>query len=250
MPTPSRSTRKKSTPTGVVVFDMDGVLVDVRASFRQAIGLTVAALGGGEVGADEIQALKNSGGFNNDWDLSRELLRQRGRDVPRPEVIDVFNGFYLGPKRDGEGGLILRETWLLTEPALRQLARRCALAVFTGRPRADAEFTLRHFGVREQFAALVALEDVTEQKPHPDGLEQLRRQFAPLPVLAYLGDTVDDARCAAAAGIAFIGILHPDLRQRDDLARLFAAVGCQFTAPNVDQAVSRLAAAPGDGAGA
>ncbi len=67
-----------------ILFDMDGVLVDASRSYRRAIVETVACylrvvLGlpdpPGVVSAGVIHALKLAGGFNNDWDLTRALLR-------------------------------------------------------------------------------------------------------------------------------------------------------------------------------
>ncbi|HVA63956.1 MAG TPA: HAD family hydrolase [Terriglobales bacterium] len=226
-----------STAGNMLVFDLDGVLVDVTASFRVAIVRTVAALGGGEVAPAEVQALKNAGGFNNDWDLSRELLRQRGRDVEREQVIEVFNRFYLGTPGQKDG-LIFEEHWLLPLPLLRELRRRHRLAIFTGRPRADAEFTLRHFGVESAFDPMLALEDVAAQKPDPEGLLRLQREHGPL--AAYIGDTVDDARCAAAVPLPFIGIVAPAVDHRAQLERSMSAIGCQFLAPDIANAASHL----------
>lgn len=226
-------------PAPLLVFDMDGVLVDVSASFRAAIRRTVTALGGSPVTHAEIQALKNAGGFNNDWDLSRELLRLRGLEVERRLVIETFNGFYLGTQGRSPG-LILRERWLLKPALLDQLRRRFRLAIFTGRPRADAQFTLRQFGMAAAFHPLLALEDVAAQKPSPEGLQQLQRQFAPAPIAAYVGDTVDDARCAAAARVPFIGILATALHHRAQLEALFRQIGCCHIATNVTAAARYL----------
>lgn len=69
----------------LVIFDMDGVLVDVSASYRQAIARTVrrycTAVAGTADPRDAflaaapavIAAWKAAGGFNNDWDLSAAL---------------------------------------------------------------------------------------------------------------------------------------------------------------------------------
>jgi len=53
-----------------VVLDVDGVLVDVADSYRRAIAETVERLHGEPVPEGLIQALKNAGGFNNDWELT------------------------------------------------------------------------------------------------------------------------------------------------------------------------------------
>ena len=221
-----------------VVFDMDGVLVDVSGSFRACIPLTVQALGGAAVGDGEVQALKNGGGFNNDWDVTRELLRRQGIKVGRERVVEVFSGIYRGAPGMGvygAEGLIHRERWLLPAQRLAALAERFELAVFTGRPRADAEFTLRLNGAREAMAAVMALEDAAA-KPDPDGLRQLAARVGPL--RAYVGDTVDDARCAAAAGVAFVGVCP----RGSELEGLFRAAGAQWTAASVVEAAEFLLA--------
>lgn len=71
-----------SLPT-ILLFDLDGVLVDVRPSYHRVIietvplylekvlGLTVPP---DLVGPEHVAALKRMGGFNNDWDLTAALL--------------------------------------------------------------------------------------------------------------------------------------------------------------------------------
>lgn len=223
-----------------IALDLDGVLVDVSASFRACIPLALAALGGAAVADAAIQALKNSGGFNNDWDVTHELLRRQGLAVPRARVVEVFSRLYRGAPGSGvygPEGLIHRERWLLPAGQLAALQARFHLGLFTGRPRADAEFTLRLHGARAAFTELLALEDAAA-KPAPDGLRLLRQRLAPAALLAYLGDTIDDARCAAAAGVPFVGICPPE----SDLERLFYQAGAQFTAASVAGAAAWLLA--------
>lgn len=212
---------------------MDGVLVDVSRSFPVAIERTVAACGGGAVAPGEVGRLKQAGGFNNDWDVSAELLRQRGRVVERAQVVEVFNRFYL----EGPGALILQEQWLLPAPLLAALGARYRLAVFTGRPRADAEYSLKLFGVAHAFAALVAMEDAPE-KPSPEGLRRLQAALAPLPLAAHLGDTIDDCLSAAAAGVPFLGICPAG----SALERRLRAAGARATFPDVAAAAHALLA--------
>jgi HAD superfamily hydrolase (TIGR01548 family) len=67
----------------LLIFDMDGVLIDVSGSYRETIRRTVRiyferCLGGqkgwGSVTPDDISLFKSAGGFNNDWDLTSGLL--------------------------------------------------------------------------------------------------------------------------------------------------------------------------------
>lgn len=197
----------------VVVFDMDGVLVDVTGSYRAAIAATVRTCvskrGGWTPAADAGWAdpLKRAGGFNNDWDLSFALVRgalAAGSDFdpasfgdalaaggggmtalasllgPEPSldyawVQSVFQDVYVG-----SGRLIDRERLLLGAETLNALSGPFAVA--TGRPRDEARYTLDRFGLGGAFSACVTHDCVVEAgaegKPDPWPLLEARRRLA------------------------------------------------------------------------
>jgi HAD superfamily hydrolase (TIGR01548 family) len=53
-----------------VVLDVDGVLVDVADSYRRAIVDSIAHVYGDTIDRADVQAFKDAGGFNNDWELT------------------------------------------------------------------------------------------------------------------------------------------------------------------------------------
>ena len=53
-----------------VVLDVDGVLVDVADSYRRAIVETVDRVHGRTIPRETVQAFKDAGGFNTDWELT------------------------------------------------------------------------------------------------------------------------------------------------------------------------------------
>ncbi len=53
-----------------LVLDVDGVLVDVADSYRRAIVESVEKLYDDTISNDDVQAFKDAGGFNNDWELT------------------------------------------------------------------------------------------------------------------------------------------------------------------------------------
>ncbi len=190
---------------GVLVFDMDGVLVEVNESYREAIRATVQHFSGELVSHDEIQDFKNQGGWNNDWLLSQRLISDRGKQVEYAEVVKEFNHVFLGENGDG---LIRNEKWLPKPGLLEDLAAQAALAIFTGRAKFEADFTLGRYAAGVQFDPIVTDDSVPNPKPAPDGLRLIRDRY-PSQHIWYLGDTVDDARAAASAGIPFIGVSTP-----------------------------------------
>ena len=64
------------------------------------------------------------------------------------------------------------------------------------------------------------MDDVEHHKPHPEGLLRILAAN-PGRKVYYIGDTVDDARCARAAEVPFIGIAAPSNPRYIDLVFLF-----------------------------
>jgi HAD superfamily hydrolase (TIGR01548 family) len=201
----------------LIVFDMDGVLTEVSESYRQAIVETVASFTGQRITRDLIQQYKNQGGWNNDWALSKQIAADLGFEVAYEDVIERFNLIFLG--EDGDG-LITREGWFPQPGLLERLSSKCGLAIFTGRLRYEADISLRRFAEGVRFDPIICSDDVVRGKPSPDGLLAIQEKN-PGRKLIYVGDTVDDARSASAAGVPFIGIAAESHSRRADLMRLF-----------------------------
>jgi HAD superfamily phosphatase len=208
----------------ILIFDMDGVLVDVTESYRETIARTVEHYTGAKPPREQIQEFKNQGGFNDDWRLSHHIITGVGVDVPFDEMKAHFQSLFLGGNGDGEGGLIRREKWVARPGMLEKLGSRFRLAVFTGRPREEAALTLRRFAAALPFDPIVALEDVEHPKPAPDGLLRIAGEN-PGVKLFYVGDSIDDARAARAARVPFIGIAAPSNPCYLDLVFLFQEEG-------------------------
>lgn len=67
----------------LIIFDMDGVLIDVTGSYREVTRQTVILYLSSVIGAkvsrdfitlEDVDAIKKSGGLNNDWDLSYAII--------------------------------------------------------------------------------------------------------------------------------------------------------------------------------
>jgi HAD superfamily phosphatase len=200
----------------LLVFDMDGVLVDVTESYRETIIQTVRHFTGATLTNEQIQDVKNQGGFNDDWILSHHLVTEAGRDVPFETVKEHFQKLFLG---NGDESLILREQWVARPGTLEKLAEQFRFAVFTGRPRPEAQLTLDRFASGFTFDPIIGMYDVTNHKPAPDGLLAMGE------MAFYIGDSVDDARSARAAKAPFIGIAAPSNPRYIDLVFLFQEEG-------------------------
>ena len=200
----------------IIIFDVDGVLVDVRGSFHRTVLDTVRFFTGKRVTREELHAWKNRSGFNDDWKLSTAWVQSLGGNFEYEEVKRKFLELYWG--KNGKGN-VAREKWLLPRPALRRLTSGAELALFTGRVRQETDYTLDRCRVREYFRQIVTVEDVQRPKPHPEGLLKILGGRDPAKAL-YLGDNVDDAIAAQSAKIPFVGVLPPGSARRARAALL------------------------------
>lgn len=221
----------------VLVFDMDGVLVEVNESYREAIRVTVEHFTSATVSHDEIQDFKNQGGWNNDWLLSHRLIADRGAQVAYVDVVNYFNKVFLGENGDG---LIRAEKWLPRPGLLEDLGRSATLAIFTGRAQFEAEITLGRYASGIEFAPVVTDDSVPNPKPAPDGLILIQKSY-PESHIWYLGDTVDDARASSSAGIPFIGVSTPHNPRHQEIANILREHGAFTVLSDINQLPELLA---------
>ncbi len=81
------------------------------------------------------------------------------------------------------------------------------LAIFSARDKETGKFLLKHFGLIDFFDSLIFTEDVSEQKPNPEGLEKLLQNFKISSKDTLLvGNTKDDFEPANALDIEFFRV--------------------------------------------
>lgn len=214
-----------------IIFDMDGVLIDVTTSYRLAIEKTAnLILGGNEINQKDVSLIKKIPGFNNDWDTSMALIKLIKDGVPRSkwqvaapkllpivrngeeymEVYNCFQTFYLGSRDqlNFQEGLINTEKRIISIKLLAKLSSLgIKMAIATGRPRSEAFTAIKLAGIAKYFNArnVIGLEDVANEKPAPDSLLLARSKVsATRPI--YIGDTDNDRLAAKAAEMVFYKI--------------------------------------------
>lgn len=217
-----------------IIFDMDGVLVDVSKSYRIAIEKTVNYLLEQRdlpvrITQKDVSAAKNLPGYNNDWDASYALFTgktvsilpaKNKKNILYKEVKDVFQTFYLGSKlfKETEGreaplnivkGLIWQEKSLVSQRMLDTLlARNIKLGIVTGRPRKEALFAIDNLNLQKFFSNgnVVALEDAAKEKPDPGPLLEIKKRMK-IKNPVYVGDSISDVIAARKAKMSclFVG---------------------------------------------
>lgn len=201
-----------------IVFDVDGVLIDVRESYDTATKLTAEyflRLFGieREIKPEWARELRRKGSFGDDFKVSEALIlfalagnvdgliaefpegetigwvREKfGFQVYGGSIERVFNTFYLGreyPERFFDfPGLWKRETPIVRRKLLEEASERFRIGVVTGRSVLEMELAERIIGFKFENA-------VTREaylKPDPRALWELVRGEPGI----YVGDTIND----------------------------------------------------------
>ena len=204
-----------------LLFDMDGVLIDVSNSYRLAILKTVEYFSA-ETSLEEIDSYKLKKGMNNDWDCTQTILKDKGIKIEYNDIVQEFNEILFNETIDDE-------KLILYEELIKSLSKKYKLGIVTGRPKKDTDYTLSKFKINEFFASTNTLDDVKNGKPDPEGLvkslDELNSKNA-----VYIGDSVDDIVAANNARIISIGIA----KDKKKILALNKA-GAKFVLSNVNE---------------
>lgn len=208
----------------ILIFDVDGVLVDVRESYWRSGIETMLHLTGKRVTHAELHRWKSLPGNNDDWRMVSNWATALGRPTSYEEAREAFARFYWGTA--DRPGNVLREKLVVTPAQISRWAERFELNLFTGRNREEFTFTFKKWPGTRYFRTVVTVDDVKRMKPDPQGLHAILGKRDPATAL-YLGDNIDDALAARSAGVPFVAIIargEHNYRQRAEAFRDLGAV--------------------------
>ena len=189
-------------PYDALLFDMDGVLVDVTKSYRKVIQQTAGYFLKREVKMSEVNEIKKKVGMNNDWDATYALISDK--TIPYRKVKGIFQKIYWG--KEETNGLINDEQLLISKEQLLQLKERyIRLGIVTGRPKKEAQYVLDRFNLQKVFDVVIVKEDTKRGKPFPDPIQKAIKALKTKNTV-YIGDSPSDVAAATAAKIPSIYI--------------------------------------------
>lgn len=190
----SRSERERprigGPPPSLVVFDLDGTLIDSREDLAAAANETLGMYGLAPLEVEAVAAMVGEGVRTL---LDRAFAARAA--TPPPEAVERFLQRY-------DRRLIERtRPYPGVREALAALDGRVAMAVLTNKPAAPAVRILEGLGLASAFSAVVGGDGPFPRKPAPDGLLDLARRVGALPAETLLvGDSWIDVETAVNAG--------------------------------------------------
>lgn len=221
----------------ILIFDVDGVLVDVRRSYWLSGLETVRFLTGKRVSWAELHKWKSKPGNNDDWNMVSNWVTALGKPTTYEEAREAFQQFYWGT--NGKGGNVRKEKLVVTPRQIERWARRFELNLFTGRTRQEFSYTFDEWPGTRSFKTVITMDDVKRKKPHPEGLLKILGKRDPGTAL-YVGDNIDDALAARDARVPFMAILPAGTFEYRKRAKQFRELGALALLPRVTDLNRRL----------
>ena len=220
--------RKQTVSPEILIFDVDGVLVDVRGTYWRSALDTVRHLTGKRVTYAELHKWKAKPGNNDDWAMVSSWVTALGKPMNYEEARDAFSKFYWGTP--GRPGNVKNEKHIVSPAQIERWAKRYELNLFTGRTRQEFAYTFAQWPATKKFRMVVTMDDVENIKPNAEGLHKILGKRDPATAL-YLGDNIDDALAARDAGVPFMAIIAPDEHGYRERSKRFRELGALALLP-------------------
>jgi phosphoglycolate phosphatase len=175
----------------LIVFDLDGTLVDSKRDLADSANALIAELGGVSLSEDQIIAMVGEGAAV----LVRRALLAAGLDPESATALPRFLELY------DERLLVHTAPYDGMVDALAALAPAVSMAVLTNKPARATERILAGLGLRERFRDVIGGDTAFGRKPAPAGLLALIERAGATPETTWLvGDSRVDLETARRAG--------------------------------------------------
>jgi len=177
----------------LIVFDLDGTLIDSRRDLADSANLMLASYGASSLTEEEIGSMVGSGAAQ----LVARALRRAGVTATLAEALARFLLIY------NERLTVHTRPYAGVPEMLGRLTRENAkLALLTNKPLEASVRILQTFGLNGYFQESIGGDGPWPRKPAPDGLRRLMENALEGPASTVLvGDSEIDLQTARNAGV-------------------------------------------------
>lgn len=186
----------------LLIFDLDGTLIDSQLDLTRAVNAARAELGRGPLPPDQIAAYVGDG-------APLLIRRSMGPETPEDDLrhaLEFFLDYYRHHALDAT------TLYPGVEESLQRLhAARHRLAILTNKPVRISRLILEGLGIGTLFSQVYGGNSFEHKKPHRIGIDTLRAELsaeANDPKATWMiGDTYVDVQTARNAGVSSCGVM-------------------------------------------
>ncbi len=180
----------------LVLFDLDGTLVDSLHDLTDAVNHMLTSFGRDELAPDQVRQLVGKGARNL---VQRALATDSEADIRRGlALFTVFNTAHIADKSRLYPDVV---------PMLQQLREAgIRMALLTNKPEALSILIMKTLGVEHYFELIAGGDTYPEMKPSPlPLLSAVDRLGVSRSSAVMVGDSINDIQAGVDAGITTIG---------------------------------------------
>jgi phosphoglycolate phosphatase len=183
----------------LIVFDLDGTLVDSQRDLAESTNEMLATYGAPPFPIEDVARMVGEGAKK----LVERALAASGLDPGEPDALQRFRDIY------DRRLLIHTRPYEGIPDLIHTLNRTHTLAVLTNKPEAPSLRLLEAFDLAAAFRRVIGGDSAWPRKPDPAGLRALMGEFGATPAATVLvGDSMIDVRTARAAAVRMCVALY------------------------------------------
>jgi phosphoglycolate phosphatase len=181
----------------LMVFDLDGTLIDSAPDMHRAVNLMLAARGCNPLSLAEIRTMVGDGASAL---IARALAARQCVNADRDQALVEFLEHY-----EADPTVVTQTFPGVPETLERLQAVGLTLAVCTNKPTRLTQMILERLGINRYFTRVVAGDSMPYRKPDPRALMEVLNGFdTPAAATIMVGDSEVDAATAHAASVPFV----------------------------------------------
>ncbi len=186
--------RRPPTSIQLVIFDLDGTLVDAYPAIADSINHMMKEMGYPPVSLRKVKRLVG-------WGVD-SLVRCFVREDQAVKALEIFRAHH-DTRLRGKIRLLPGVKSLL--PFLKK--KGCVLALASNRPAKFCHIILKALGIDAYFDHVICGDGVKRAKPHPDMVRKILRQSRiSSGKTVFVGDMSVDIECGRAAGVFAVAV--------------------------------------------
>jgi phosphoglycolate phosphatase len=184
----------------LLIFDLDGTLIDSKLDLAYAVNATRAHMGLGPLDIDLVSSYVGNGAPV----LIRRALGPDATEAAVQEGLEFFLEYYREHKLDYT---VLYPGVQESLDRLREARKR--LAILTNKPAAVSRSIIKELGLSAHFFQIYGGNSFDFKKPHPIGVQKLMAEAGIGPTATIMvGDSSVDVETARNAGVQACGVRY------------------------------------------